>query len=141
MRRFRNLQHGTRPGHHVLRVVVLALAAFGLLSALRVLGRFPVWRLFFGWPAGGTWSNMIASLEWAVIATVAIWLYRERIGPRLAGWWQKHAGTHEHVSAEIRSLREHMTAEIAASEDRMRRHVSDAMAPPAGKEESIGGTA
>jgi hypothetical protein len=53
-----------------------------------------VWHLFFSWPAGGTWSNMIASLEWVAVAGAAVWLFRDRIGRRLAAWWHKHHGPH-----------------------------------------------
>lgn len=50
--------------------------------------------LFFGWPDGGTWSNMIASAEWVIVAAFLLWLFRDRIGRRLVRWWHKHHQAH-----------------------------------------------
>jgi hypothetical protein len=30
------------------------------------------WDVFFGWPAGGVWSNLVASLIWATPAGIAL---------------------------------------------------------------------
>lgn len=61
------------------------------------------WGLFFSWPAGGTWSNMIASLEWVVVAGITVWCFRDRLGRRLAAWWHKHHK--EHLRAELDQLK------------------------------------
>lgn len=62
--------------------------------------------LFFSWPAGGTWSNMIASFEWAIVAFTCIWLFRDHIGRHLAKWWHKHHGPHA-VEQHLEALRRH----------------------------------
>jgi hypothetical protein len=64
------------------------------------------WDLFFSWPAGGTWSNLAASLEWAIIVVVAIWVFRDHIGKHLAAWWNKHHGEHA-IEQHLEALRRH----------------------------------
>ncbi len=64
------------------------------------------WHLFFAWPAGGTWSNMIASIEWVAVAGVFMWLFRDRIGRRLAAWWHKHHEPHL-IAAHLKALEQH----------------------------------
>lgn len=63
-------------------------------------------RLFFDWPDGGTWSNMIASLEWAVVAVGSVWIFRDHIGRKLAAWWNKHHAEHA-INQHLEALRRH----------------------------------
>ena len=64
------------------------------------------WHLFFHWPDGGTWANMVASLEWAAIGGGLMWVFRDRIGRRFARWWHKHHEPHL-IDAHLKALRLH----------------------------------
>lgn len=44
-----------------------------------------VWSVFFGWPAGGVWSNLVAAGLWAPIAAGALYVYH-RVS---RGWHQR----------------------------------------------------
>lgn len=50
--------------------------------------------LYFGWPNGGTWSNVIAAAECTGAAGSTAWVFRDHIGRRLSAWWRKHHGDH-----------------------------------------------
>lgn len=63
--------------------------------------------LFFAWPVGGTWSNMIASFEWVAVASLFVWLFRDRIGRKVARFMHKH-----HFEAMENRLKQHITNEI-----------------------------
>jgi hypothetical protein len=63
--------------------------------------------LFFSWPGGGTWSNMIASAEWVALASLSIWAFRDRLGKRMARYIHKH-----HFQAMEERLKEHITNEV-----------------------------
>lgn len=68
-----------------------------------------VLKLFFGWPGGGTWSNLLASAEWLAVGAGGVWLFRDRIGRKAAAWWHKHH--HEHaIAAHLEALRRHEEA-------------------------------
>lgn len=74
---------------------LLALALVAAVIIGSVIGsRFPTFRLFFGWPDGGTWSNTIAWLESLALAGFAIWYFRDHVGKSLAAWWHHHHGPH-----------------------------------------------
>ncbi len=95
-------------------------AAVAVMVAL--LWRYPTFRLFFAWPSGGTWSNMIASLEWVGIGAFAVWLFRDKIGPRLAGWWHEHHG--EHVRAELAAMEQRLTDRADRRHEDLKAHVT-----------------
>lgn len=73
-------------------------------------------RLFFAWPTGGTWSNVVAAVECGVPAAVAAWVGRHRIGRALARWWRSHHDVHGHITAEIEAaearLKDHITEQL-----------------------------
>lgn len=74
---------------------LLALGLILVVAALFALGfQFATFRLFFGWPVGGTWSNTFAWLEDGGLALFFLWYFRDHVGRRLAAWWHKHHGPH-----------------------------------------------
>ena len=63
--------------------------------------------LFFAWPNGGIWGNVFAMPACGIVAAVAAYLLRDKIGGALKGWWNRHLGHHAEL-AEIREkLRVH----------------------------------
>src|SRR5579859_808456 len=62
-----------------------------------------VFLLFFAWPAGAVWGNVGAMPLCGAVAGVAAFLFRDRIGHALSGWWHRHLG-HKNELAEIREL-------------------------------------
>jgi hypothetical protein len=92
----------------------IALGTVSVVAAGYALGyRFYTFRLFFGWPNGGTWSNTIAAGEWVFLVAFFGWYMRDRLVPRLAvvvhRHWKPHADqshddTRRHVSNELISL-------------------------------------
>jgi hypothetical protein len=94
----------------VSRKVVIILAADAVFVVLTVWAlRFPTWRLFFGWPTGGTWSNAIEQVAAAALIGSHGWLARDHIGRKLAAWWAKHHGPHA-IEQHKQALREHEEA-------------------------------
>ena len=92
------------------RRVAVILAADVALVALAVWAlRFPTWRLFFGWPNGGTWSNAIEQVAAAVLVALHGWVARDHIGAKAAAWWAKHHGPHA-ISQHREALRQHEAA-------------------------------
>ena len=77
------------------------------------------WHLFFAWPAGGTWSNMVASAEWIAFAGVSGWLFRDRIGRRFAAWWHRHHEPHL-VDSHLKALRLHEEERMARVRDALK---------------------
>ena len=47
---------------------------------------------FFAWPDGGVWGNVIAMPLCGVVAAVAAYLGRDRLGRTLRTWWHRHLG-------------------------------------------------
>ena len=62
-----------------------------------------VFLTYFGWPYGATWSNVGAMPACGVVAAVAAFVFRDRIGRALSGWWKRHFGHHEEI-AELREM-------------------------------------
>lgn len=62
--------------------------------------------LFFNWPGGGAWSNVAAMPLCGVLAGVAAYLLRDRLGRALKGWWARHLGHHDELG-EIRARLDH----------------------------------
>lgn len=54
---------------------------------------------FFGWPAGSTWSNVLAMPSCGVLAGIAAYLLRDRLGRALKGWWHRHLGHRDDLDA------------------------------------------
>lgn len=65
----------------------------------------------FGPGTWGTGGNLVAWALCGVVAGVFGYIFRDRIGRRLAAWWHKHHGGH-------------LRGELAAMEERLRAHVS-----------------
>jgi hypothetical protein len=69
-----------------------------------------VLKLFFGWPGGGTWSNVVAAVECTAFGAAGAWLFRDRLGRKLAAWWHKHHA--EHTRDDLAGLAEHLRTHI-----------------------------
>ena len=54
---------------------------------------------FFGWPAGSTWSNVLAMPSCGVLATVFAVVFRDRIGRAVRHWHRRHFGHHDEIAA------------------------------------------
>lgn len=48
--------------------------------------------LFFAWPGGGVWSNVLAMPACGVIAAVAAYLGRDKLGRAISSWHHRHFG-------------------------------------------------
>ena len=59
---------------------------------------------FFAWPNGGVWSNVLAMPLCAIVAFVAGYLGRDRLGRALKPWFRRHLGHH----AELDAIRERL---------------------------------
>lgn len=89
--------------------------------------------LFFAWPGGGAWSNVIAMPVCGLIAALFAFLFRDHIGRACAGWWKRHFG-HGGELDEIRArldahaglLDPHSPGGLAAVLDEVRRAVTAA---------------
>lgn len=55
--------------------------------------------LFFAWPGGGAWSNVVAMPVCGVLAGIAAYLLRDRLGRALKGWWHRHLGHKDDLDA------------------------------------------
>lgn len=62
--------------------------------------------LYFGWPAGAVWGNVIAEPVIFLASAAVVWLLRDRIGRHLAAWWHKHHGPHA-IAEHRQALAEH----------------------------------
>ena len=58
--------------------------------------------LFFAWPAGAVWSNVLAMPLCGLIAAVSAFAVRDRLGKAISSWWKRHLGHHAEL-AEIRA--------------------------------------
>ena len=58
--------------------------------------------LFFAWPNGGAWSNVVAMPVCGVIAGVVTFVFRDHLGRAVKGWWHRHLG-HGSELDEIRT--------------------------------------
>ena len=55
--------------------------------------------LFLNWPNGTAWSNVIAMPLCGVLAGLAAFLLRDRLGRALKGWWARHLGHKDDLDA------------------------------------------
>lgn len=53
---------------------------------------------------GATWGNNTAWLESLIVGGLAVWVFRDHIGKRLAAWWAKHHGPHA-INQHLEALR------------------------------------
>lgn len=53
-----------------------------------------MWGAVWGVVWGATWGNNMAALEWGCATGALVWLGREHIGRKLAGWWARHYREH-----------------------------------------------
>lgn len=75
------------------------------------LSENPTFKLFFAWPNGGTWSNTIAWLEDAFFAALFMFIFRDNLGKRIAGWWTRH--TSPHLEEKLKTqLDEHLNGQL-----------------------------
>ena len=58
--------------------------------------------LFFAWPAGAIWGNVWAMPVCGIVAAVAAYVGRDRLGKALRSWWHRHLG-HRGELNEIRT--------------------------------------
>lgn len=100
-----------------------AVAAVAALSA--ALWQSPTFRLFFGWPNGGTWSNTIAWLEALALAGFASWYLRDHIGRGLVGWLGKHHKPH--LQDQLAEHHEQLAQEFEQVVDRQMTEVRSAL--------------
>lgn len=110
---------GRRLLDHVLMLLVVSLVA-----GLAVLGsNNEVFRGFFSWPAGATWSNMIASAEWVALIGILTWYFRDRVGRRLADYVHRHQTHHRerHQAEWLDAIRDHVSQELTSVRDEIRR--------------------
>lgn len=66
--------------------------------------------LFLNWPNGTAWSNVIAMPLCAVLAALAAFLLRDRIGQAVSGWWHRHFGHRAELDAIGETLKGHADA-------------------------------
>jgi len=97
------------------------LIAAGVLAAVAVvcalLSSNAVFRIFFGWPDGGTWSNTIAAIEDGLAFSFCMWYWRDHVGPPLIGWFARH---HQpHADAHHQATRDHTASELLSLEQRL----------------------
>jgi hypothetical protein len=59
--------------------------------------------LFWSWPDGTAWSNVLAMPACGLVGLVAAFVFRDRLGRLLKGWFRRHLG-HGDELAEIREL-------------------------------------
>lgn len=67
-------------------------------------------KAFFGWPTGGIWSNLLASLLWAIPAWVWARHHVHRIHRRLdehADRHDEHAGKLDELARSVALLHDH----------------------------------
>ncbi len=63
--------------------------------------------LFFGWPNGAIWGNVWAMPVCGVLAALAAFLVRDRIGRAVSSWWHRHFGHRDELDALNARLDEH----------------------------------
>ena len=62
---------------------------------------------FFAWPGGGVWSNVLAMPLCGVLAGLAAYLGRDRLGRALRQWYARHFGHHAELERLHARLDEH----------------------------------
>ena len=63
--------------------------------------------LFLSWPNGTAWSNVIAMPLCGVLAGLAAFLLRDKLGSALRPWLRRHFGHHAELDAIRETLRAH----------------------------------
>lgn len=88
---------------------------------------------FFGWPAGSTWSNVLAMPSCGVLATVFAVVFRDKIGRAASSWWHRHFGhkdeleqVHARLNAHEDLLNHETPGGLGAVMDEVRRAVTAA---------------
>ena len=69
---------------------MVAVLAYWIVST-------PTGRLFFSWPDGGVWSNMIAWLLGLAVGALTTYYLRDHVGRRLSAWMHRHSPDREAV--------------------------------------------
>ena len=62
---------------------------------------------FFAWPAGSTWSNVLAMPSCGVLATVFAVVFRDKIGRAIRDWHRRHLGHHDELGRIHARLDDH----------------------------------
>jgi len=62
---------------------------------------------FFAWPDGGVWSNVLAMPLCGLLAALAAFLVRDRLGRALRSWWHRHLGHGGELDAIKAQLQAH----------------------------------
>jgi hypothetical protein len=106
-----------------LRNLIFVASVIAVITVVVWLGDNPTFRLFFAWPDGGTWSNTIAWLEDAFVASFFLWFFRDHIGKRLATWWQKHHAPH--LQAQLDAHHDKMQTQLDEHRDKISRLLQD----------------
>lgn len=68
-------------------------------------------RDLFGPGTWGTGGNLVAAVLLGGLGVAFGYLFRDRIGPKLAAWWTRHAS--DGFGDELAALRRHVTDELA----------------------------
>ena len=63
--------------------------------------------LFFAWPGGAAWSNVVAMPVCGVLAGVAAYLLRDKLGRAVRQWHKRHFGHHDELDAIREKLAAH----------------------------------
>jgi hypothetical protein len=89
--------------------------------------------LFFAWPAGAVWSNVLAMPLCGVATGVFAFFFRDHIGRAVKGWWGRHFGHHAELDdikarldAHADLLDPHSPGGLGAIHDEVRRAVTAA---------------
>ena len=119
-----------------LKTTALVLGLTAAIACALWLSGNPTFRLFFAWPNGGTWSNTIAWLEDAFFGALFMFIFRDRVGKRLAAWWHRH--TTPHLEAKLAEHRDEIQAQLDDHKAHIERVVREGNGSSGNRSRSLG---